>query len=90
MKNLTWFLKKLANRVFIFLIRIYQTTTSPDHGNLFFISYPGRCRFYPTCSEYAVSAVRQYGLFKGIVFSLIRILKCNPFYKGGYDPVVKK
>ena len=45
------------------------------------------CRFMPTCSEYAIEALRKYGVIKGLYLSVKRILKCHPFHKGGYDPV---
>ena len=45
------------------------------------------CRFYPTCSEYAIEAIEKYGAFKGFFMAVWRILRCNPFCKGGYDPV---
>jgi putative membrane protein insertion efficiency factor len=45
------------------------------------------CRFYPTCSEYAVDAIKKYGVFRGGLLSAWRVLRCNPFSKGGYDPV---
>lgn len=45
------------------------------------------CRFYPTCSQYMVQAIEKYGIIKGIVLGIFRILKCNPFCKGGFDPV---
>ncbi|MCL5072202.1 MAG: membrane protein insertion efficiency factor YidD [Actinobacteria bacterium] len=48
---------------------------------------PDSCRFYPTCSEYAVTAVGKYGVLKGSIKSIYRIIRCNPFNKGGYDPV---
>ncbi|MGA7836399.1 MAG: membrane protein insertion efficiency factor YidD [Ignavibacteriaceae bacterium] len=66
-------------RIFVFLIKMYQKLISP--------LFPPSCRFYPTCSEYAVQAFTKYGFFKGIVKSVWRILRCNPFNKGGYDPV---
>ncbi|HEX2982304.1 MAG TPA: membrane protein insertion efficiency factor YidD [Ignavibacteriales bacterium] len=65
--------------IFIFLIRIYQKFISP--------LFPPSCRFYPTCSEYAVQALNKYGFFKGSAMAVWRILRCNPFNKGGYDPV---
>ncbi|WP_075573098.1 membrane protein insertion efficiency factor YidD [Colibacter massiliensis] len=65
--------------IFIFFIRLYQMCISP-------LSLP-RCRFYPTCSAYAVEALQKYGVIKGITLSVKRILKCHPFHKGGYDPV---
>ena len=45
------------------------------------------CKFYPTCSEYTKQAIEKYGAIKGSILGLIRILKCNPFSKGGYDPL---
>jgi len=65
--------------VFIYLIKLYQKIISP--------LFPPSCRFYPTCSEYSVQAFRKYGVFKGGAKSIWRILRCNPFNKGGYDPV---
>ncbi len=61
------------------LISLYQILLSP---------YLGRnCRFYPTCSAYAKEAIVKKGIFKGILLALWRILRCNPFSKGGFDPV---
>jgi putative membrane protein insertion efficiency factor len=48
---------------------------------------PGSCRFYPTCSDFSIEALRRYGILKGGYLSLKRILKCHPFNPGGYDPV---
>ncbi len=66
-------------KILIFIIRLYQKYISPLKGP--------RCRFYPTCSEYAVQAILRYGVWKGTIKSIIRILKCHPFHPGGYDPV---
>ena len=66
-------------RIFVFLIRIYQRIISP--------LFPPSCRFYPSCSEYAVQAFTKYGVFKGGAKSIWRILRCNPFNKGGFDPL---
>ena len=49
--------------------------------------YPPRCRYIPTCSQYALEAVEKYGAVKGTFLATKRILRCNPFHKGGYDPV---
>jgi hypothetical protein len=48
---------------------------------------PANCRFYPSCSEYAIEALRKHGALKGIALSLTRLLRCHPFSAGGYDPV---
>lgn len=65
--------------VFIFIIKIYQKLISP--------MFPPSCRFYPTCSEYSIQAFQKYGVFIGLGKSVWRILRCNPFNKGGYDPL---
>ncbi len=49
--------------------------------------FPGKCRFYPTCSSYAIMAIEKYGVFKGLYLGTRRILKCHPFHPGGYDPL---
>lgn len=67
-------------RFILFLIRLYQRRISP--------AFPARCRFRPTCSQYAFEAVEKYGIWKGGWLALRRILRCQPFYKGDlYDPV---
>jgi len=48
---------------------------------------PDACRFYPTCSEYAAEAITKHGVLKGVLLSVWRVLRCNPYCKGGYDPV---
>ncbi len=60
-------------------IRIYQRLISP--------LLPRRCRFVPTCSEYAVEAIGKHGVLRGSWLALRRFLKCHPFHPGGYDPV---
>jgi uncharacterized protein len=71
---------------FVKLIRFYQKTFSPDHGPVFLNPLTG-CRFYPSCSEYSILAVNKYGFLKGLGKSLIRILKCGPWSKGGVNEV---
>jgi uncharacterized protein len=63
----------------ISILRFYKKFISP--------ALPDSCRFYPTCSEYAVTAVEKYGVLRGSIKSIYRIIRCNPFNKGGYDPV---
>ncbi|MBD8974108.1 MAG: membrane protein insertion efficiency factor YidD [Clostridiales bacterium] len=70
-------------RAMIFLIRTYQTTLSPRFSG-------GACRYTPTCSQYAIEAIEVHGVFKGSLLAARRILRCNPFFKGGYDPVPPK
>jgi putative membrane protein insertion efficiency factor len=68
-----------AKLLFISLIRFYQNVISP--------ALPPSCRYYPTCSNYAIQSIEKYGLIKGLFKAIIRILKCNPLFPGGYDPV---
>jgi uncharacterized protein len=60
-------------------IRFYRRVISP--------ALPPRCKYYPSCSEYAVQAVESYGILRGTVLAAWRLLRCNPFSHGGYDPV---
>lgn len=69
-------------KVIIFLIKLYKKYIS----NIFHLLEID-CKFYPTCSEYTRQAVEKYGTIKGIYLGIKRILKCNPFSKGGYDPL---
>lgn len=66
-------------KIFIYIIKFYQKFISP--------MFPPACRFTPTCSEYSVQAFKKYGFFKGFFISSWRILRCNPFSKGGEDPL---
>lgn len=66
-------------RVLLAMVKFYRMAISPYR--------PSCCRFYPTCSQYALEAIEKYGALKGGYLSLRRILRCNPFHKGGYDPV---
>jgi putative membrane protein insertion efficiency factor len=65
--------------VFIALIRLYQVTISR-------LLPPNTCRFYPTCSHYAIDALRKHGAAKGLWRSVRRVARCHPFHPGGYDP----
>ena len=88
MKSLLKFSRARAVEVLILLITGYQKIFSPDHGVLnYYYSASRRCRFYPSCSDYAKGSLRQYGLLGGLMFSFRRIARCNPWNAGGYDPV---
>ena len=67
-------------KIFIGLIRFYRKYLSG-------LKTAPTCKFYPTCSQYAIEAIEKYGVFKGGLLTVWRILRCNPFSKGGYDPV---
>lgn len=58
-------------------VRLYQRLISPLFGR--------RCRYYPTCSEYAVGAIREFGVMRGVVLAAWRLLRCNPWSRGGVD-----
>lgn len=66
-------------RIAILLIRIYQKCISAF--------FPPRCRFYPSCSDYAIAAIKKKGFFTGAILAAWRLLRCNPFCPGGYDPI---
>ena len=69
-------------KILISLINIYQKVISPISNAM-----GVHCKYYPTCSEYTKQAIDKYGALKGICLGIKRILKCNPFSKGGYDPL---
>ena len=66
-------------KLLIYMINLYRRYISPHK--------PRTCRFYPTCSEYSIQAIEKYGAVKGSAKSVYRIMRCNPFNPGGYDPV---
>jgi uncharacterized protein len=68
-----------ASRLAVALVRVYQRLLSPLLGR--------RCRYHPSCSAYAVQAIQAYGILRGSVLAGWRLLRCNPFSHGGYDPV---
>ena len=72
--------RNLARLVVLALIRLYQKTISPGLPE-------GTCRFYPSCSHYGYQAIYKYGALKGSIMAAWRVLRCNPFNDGGYDPV---
>jgi uncharacterized protein len=69
----------LARRIVVAPITLYQRVISP--------AFPRRCKYEPTCSAYAGQAIREYGILRGLVLAGWRLLRCNPFSHGGYDPV---
>ena len=70
---------RIFNIFVLQLIKVYKIWVSPF--------FPASCRFYPSCSSYAQESIKRFGFFKGAYLSLWRILKCNPFHRGGFDPV---
>jgi putative membrane protein insertion efficiency factor len=69
----------ILKRLFISFIRLYQRYLSPLKRT--------KCPYVPSCSQYGLEAIEKHGVIKGCILSLWRILRCNPFSKGGYDPV---
>jgi len=63
----------------VVMIRFYQKAISPW--------LPPACRYYPTCSAYAIEAIERHGFLRGVLLAVKRILRCHPFHAGGYDPV---
>jgi len=80
LKDLPITLKNLPRLFILLFIRAYQIVVSPTLP-------PNTCRYYPTCSHYGYQAVYKYGAIKGSWMAFKRILRCNPFSHGGYDPV---
>ena len=69
-------------KILVFFIEKYQ-----KHISAFLISKGIKCKYYPTCSEYTKQAIIKYGTIKGVFLGIKRFFKCNPFSKGGYDPL---
>ncbi len=69
-------------RVLIRLIEFYRAAISPLK--------PAACKYIPTCSQYGIEAIERFGAFKGVLLTVWRILRCNPWSRGGYDPVPEK
>lgn len=82
-KNISFMnINNLIKRSLLGLIKLYQNGISPLLGP--------RCRFIPTCSSYTYEAIVEHGIIKGTFLGIKRILRCNPLFKGGYDPVPYK
>lgn len=74
---------KYVKNAIIKMIYFYKKYLSP-------LKKYGCCKYYPTCSSYAIEAIELHGVFVGMLIAIWRILRCNPFSKGGYDPVPEK
>lgn len=75
-------MREFAQHVTLQLLRGYKSVISP--------LFPPACRYVPTCSEYAMEAVERYGVLRGGLLAIGRLLRCHPLVKGGYDPVVRR
>lgn len=73
------YLELNMKKIIIFMIKFYQKYISPMKHT--------KCPYIPSCSQYGLEAVEKYGAFKGSLLAIWRIIRCNPFSKGGYDPV---
>ena len=69
-------------RVLVYLVQLYRNMISPLR--------PPSCRFTPTCSQYAVDALQEYGLFRGSWLAAVRLAKCGPWHRGGWDPIPER
>lgn len=88
MKKILLNIAKIPRLCGMGLIRLYQRILSPDHSFWAKKIYPyGYCKFQPTCSQYGYEAIEKFGLIKGIFKAFYRVLRCNPWNKGGEDKV---
>ena len=71
--------KEILEKSFVGMIRLYQIMISPFFNPC--------CRFFPTCSDYAILAIERHGPFRGLFMAILRLLRCHPLHPGGYDPV---
>ena len=78
--DLPFTLWNIPKFILLGLIRLYQIIVSPALP-------PDTCKFYPTCSHYGYQAIYKYGVFKGTAMAIWRVLRCNPYNSGGFDPV---
>ncbi|OGH80739.1 MAG: membrane protein insertion efficiency factor YidD [Candidatus Magasanikbacteria bacterium RIFCSPLOWO2_02_FULL_44_11] len=85
LKTTIFFLLAQPRKPVIWLIKAYQKTLSPDHGWLKRFYPQGYCRFYPSCSQYAYEIIKKRGLLIGVPLAIWRIMRCNPWNKGGID-----
>ena len=75
-------LNRNLRNILIYLVNIYQYIISPF--------FPNNCRYFPSCSEYSINALKKFGIFKGSYLTIIRILKCNPIFDSKFDPIPDK
>ncbi len=80
LRDLPFTLWNIPKFILLGLIRLYQIIVSPALP-------PDTCKFYPTCSHYGYQAIYKYGVFKGTAMAIWRVLRCNPYNPGGFDPV---
>ena len=80
-------MEKIIKNLYLKFIRIYRVILSPLTHSIFGVHFSG-CRFSPSCSEYSYEAVIKFGIFKGLARSFLRVSRCNPFSRGGFDPLV--
>lgn len=83
MKKLLQRIRHVVVETLILPVRFYRRFLSARMGR-------GKCKYLPTCSQYCIDALREWGVFRGLLLSLWRVLRCNPFSKGGYDPVPQR
>ena len=79
--------EKIIKKIALLLIKIYQLTLSLDHSPVWKHLGIRACIYHPSCSQYTYNAIEKYGVIKGSFMGGKRILRCNPFAQGGYDPV---
>ena len=82
MKSILSFLFLLPRNICVVILRVYRAVISPLYGDV--------CRYYPSCSAYALGAIQQHGVFKGIALGTWRIARCHPWAKGGVDDVPER
>lgn len=89
MKRFFFFIWHIPRHLVIGMVLIYQKILSPDHSFWAkWVKPVGFCKFYPTCSQYMIDALKTHGLIYGLFKGIGRIFRCNPWSQGGMDPVV--
>jgi putative membrane protein insertion efficiency factor len=82
MKRVGTFVWLLPRNLCVVILRVYRAVISPLYGDV--------CRYYPSCSQYALQAIQQYGVVRGIFMGTLRIARCHPWAKGGVDDVPQR